>query len=101
MGKIHDSAIRYGDEFQCSTCGKAWSVDDADIDIPSCEIRLDEPLCDDHKLQLTHMTAQVIGLKQMIVECGSPHEKRFNWSPLQWYNHLNIIKLRDTINTHK
>ncbi len=90
---------RYLDEFQCSTCGKSWGVDDSDV--PLCEIRLDEPLSDDHILQLTHVRAQVIGLKQMVMECASPHEERFNWSPLEWYNHLNISKLRATINTHE
>jgi len=28
------NAIRYGDEYQCSKCGKSWEIDDPDE--PSC-----------------------------------------------------------------
>ncbi len=96
MSKLHDNAIRYGDEYQCSTCGKSWAVDDNDV--PECEIQLYD---DKPSTELSMLKSQITGLKQMIVECAPPHDKRFNWTPKQWYNHLNISKLRDTINTHK
>lgn len=95
---MQHKAIRYGDEYQCSTCGKAWAVDDEDV--PECcenGLTFDES----PSIEVSMLKAQVAGLKQMIVECVSPYDERFNWSPKQWYNHLNIIKLRDTINTHE
>ena len=31
----HRSVRRYGDEYHCSSCGKQWSIDDADP--PECK----------------------------------------------------------------
>ena len=94
----HHNAIRYGDEYQCSTCGKAWGVKDKDI--PDC--------CENGptfeelpSVEVSMLKAQVAGLKDMLNGYEGNDGYRLNWSPKQWYNHLNILKLRDTINTHK
>ena len=101
MSKLHDNAIRYGDEYQCSTCGKAWGIDEPEI--PDCA-----PVsmgCDSQFLREQQLLSQVAGLKTLIKinehRMNIPCDVDINWDARRWYTHLNICKLRDTINTHE
>ena len=99
---MQHKAIRYGDEYQCSTCGKAWGIDEPEI--PDC---CDNgPTFDESpSIEISMLKAQVAGLKTLIQvnehRMNIPRNVDLNWTPKEWYNYLNIIKLRDTINTHE
>ena len=62
---MEHNAIRYGDEYQCSTCGKAWSVDDT---MPDCTIDtrlIVEPKTGHNKL-IAELNANIRGLKMLL-----------------------------------
>ena len=99
----HNNVQRYGDEYQCSDCGKAWGVDDVlNNDVPECEIQLRD---ESPSTEVSMLKAQVTGLKTLIQinehRMNIPRDINLQWTPKQWYNHLNISKLRGTIKTHE
>ena len=101
MSKLHNNAIRYGDEYQCSDCGKSWGVDDVlDNDIPPCT-----PVttgCDSPELREQMLLSQVKGLKSLIHQGVDSHNNHMvSFTPREWHIYLNIENLRATINTHE
>lgn len=80
----HDEK-RYGDEYQCSKCGKAWAIDDADVleCTPVTAIKLPN---DGNKIIL--LETQIHGLKQIIIENGNGDDERLHWTPQQWFTYI-------------
>ena len=95
----HKNAIRYGDEYQCADCGKSWDVNDKDV--PECEIQLHVESPTSTELTVQQLLSQVEGLKSIICEYCGEDDHRLQWSAREWHIHLNIEKLRATINTHE
>jgi len=85
----HDP-IRYGDEYQCAKCGKAWSVDDFGEDIPKCteiiKISL-KNISDPHKILM--LESQIRGLIEMFGEYGGEDDERLHWTSEQWHTYMS------------
>jgi len=84
----HDK-IRYGDEYQCAKCGKAWSIDEDDVPecTPMTAIKL--PATDANKIIM--LETQIHGLIQMFGEYGGEDDERLHWTPLQWFTYISTI----------
>lgn len=99
---MEHNAIQYGDEYQCSTCGKSWGIKDKDI--PEC--KYGSPTLDESPfLREQQLLSQVVGLKTLIKinehRMNIPCDIDVDWDARRWHTHLNIGKLRDAINTHE